>query len=198
MSYKPPTSLRVKKEDTEPLPLITRQAFELKAAEKKKVTGYVAPSQRQAETPTSFDEVFPELATPTIPSVNVKSSSAWSSGKTFTEKLKDASLKSEVNTMESIPANPRYRVRVVDMPNPPGGEMEDDHPTIKFLEHIHTLRAARFERDRLKALELKRLQEEEDGELESGEEYDDYEDSLSDLYPEPDDSDDDGNYAEDD
>jgi hypothetical protein len=198
MSYKPPTSLRVKKEDTEPLPLITRQAFELKAAEKKKVTGYVAPSQRQAETPTSFDEVFPELATPTIPTVNVKSCSAWSSGKTFTEKLKDASLKSEVNTIESIPANPRYRVRVVDMPNPPGGEMEDDHPTIKFLEHIHTLRAARFERDRLKALELKRLQEEEDGELESGEEYDDYEDSLSDLYPEPDDSDDDGNYVDDD
>jgi hypothetical protein len=181
------------------MPLITRQAFELQAAEKKKITGYVAPSQRPAETPTSFDEVFPELAAipaPTTPVV--KPSSAWSSGKTFTEKLKDASLNSEVNTTSPTPTNPRYRVRVVDMPNPPGGEMEDDHPTILFLEHMHSLRVERLERNRLKALELKRLNEDEDWDQESGNEYDDYDDSLSDLYPEPDDSDDDGNYVDDD
>jgi hypothetical protein len=193
MSYKPPTSLRVKKEESEPMPLITRQAFELKAAEKKKVTGYVAPSKRQDETPTSFDEVFPELAAiPAPPTPVVKPSSAWSSGKSFTEKLKDASLRSEVNTVEAIPANPRYRIRVVDMPNPPGGEMEDDHPTIKFLEQIHALRAARLERNRLKALEF----QEEEWDYDSQEELDDYEDSLSDLYPEPDDCEDDANYSE--
>lgn len=194
MSYKPPTTLRGKKAEPEPLPLISRQAFDLLAAEKAKVTAYVAPSQRQAETPTSFDEVFPELAKPSTPVA--KPSSAWSSGKTFTEKLKDASLNSEVNTIEPPPQNPRYRVRVVDMPNPPGGEMEDDHPTIVFLEKIHALRAARLERDRLKAIELRKMNEDE-WEDDSQNDSVDYDDYLSEEYPEPDDSDEEGNYVDD-
>lgn len=196
MSYKPPTSGR-KKEPAQDEPLISRQAFELKAAEKKKVTGYVAPSQRPAETPTSFDEVFPELATAPPSTPVAKLSSAWSSGKTFTEKLKDASLNCEVNTIESPPPNLRYRVRVVDMPNPPGGEMGDDHPTILFLEKIHALRSARLERDRLKAIELRKMNEDE-WEDESQNDSVDYDDNLSDEYPEPDDSDEEGNYVDDD
>lgn len=197
MSYKPPTTLRGKKEEPEPLPLVTRQAFDLRAAEKKKVTGYVVPSQRPAETPTSFDEVFPELTTGSPTTPVAKLSSAWSSGKTFTEKLKDASLNSEVNTIELPPQNPRYRVRVVDMPNPPGGEMEDDHPTIVFLEKIHALRAARLERDRLKAIELRKMNDDE-WEDDSQNDSVDYDDYLSETYPEPDDSDEDGDYVDDD
>lgn len=197
MSYKPP-SATVRKKTPEPDdPLITRQAFEKRAAAKP-VTGYVLPSKRPVETPGSFDDAFPELAIAPPQSITLKPPSAWASGKTFTEKLKDASSNIEVNTILPPPTNPRCRVRVVDMPNPPGGEMDDDHPTIRFLEQIHALRSARLERDRLKAIELKKLHDEEWGEEESQDEPDDYDDSLSDLYPEPDDGDDEGNYVEDD
>lgn len=196
MSYKPPTTVR-KKEPEQDDPLITRQAFEKRAAAKP-VTGYVLPSKRPAETPGSFDDAFPELAIAPPQSITLKPTTVWATGKTFTEKLKDASNIIEVNTIVPLPVNPRYRVRVVDMPNPPGGEMDDDHPTIRFLEQIHTLRAARLERNRLKAIELKKLHDEEWGETDSQDEPDDYDDSLSDLYPEPDDDTDDGNYAEED
>lgn len=197
MSYKPPTTTVRKKTPEQDDPLITRQAFEKRAASKT-VTGYVLPSKRPAETPGSFDDAFPELAAPAPQSTTLKPTSVWATGKSFTEKLKDASSKAEVNTILPLPANPHYRVRVVDMPNPPGGEMDDDHPTIQFLEKIHSLRAARLERDRLKAIELKKLHDEEWGETDSQEEPDDYDDSLSDLYPEPDDNEDDGNYVEED
>jgi hypothetical protein len=182
MSYKPP----VKKESE---PLISRRAFEQKAVEKT-TASYVAPSKRQVEieTETSFDTAFPELGLQNLISSNPKANSVWSFGKTFTEKLKDTSLNDTPREM-AVESHPR-KFRIVDMPNPPC-PIDVNDPEYTFLALIAEKRAIRREHNRLMSLEY--AEEETDQE----QDFDDQDDNLSELYPEPEDSEDEGQYAED-